>query len=145
MVCPYEVLSHIHAKERWKIEITTWSLHYSLSTLCNIKCNNNKLHLQQDTVLYLFNNTESLSSSVICGIFLQDFECSIDDPSLEWTVDVDLGPKPTVKRSDNTKAEVSIILKVQVKLLNEKGCSVILYVQQYCMYNNIKQKTCCLC
>lgn len=110
MVCPYQVLSHIHAKESWKIEITPWSLHYSLSTLHNIKCNNDTLHLQQDTVLYLFNSTENLSSSIICGIFLQENECSIDDPSLEWNVDVDLGPKPTVKRTDNTQAKVSIIL-----------------------------------
>jgi len=76
----------------------------------NIKCNNDALHLQQDTVLYLFNNTENPSSSVICGIFLQENECSIDDPNLDWTVDVDLGPKPIVKRTDNTKAKVSIIL-----------------------------------
>ena len=78
--------------------------------MCNIKCNNDTLHLQQDTVLYLFNNTESLSSSVICGIILQENECSIDDPRLEWTVNVDLGPKPTVKTTDNTKPKVSINL-----------------------------------
>lgn len=110
MVCPYQVLSHIHAKESQKIEISTWSFHYSLSTLYNIKWNNDTLYLQQDTVFYLFNNTENLTSSVICGIFLQENECFIDDPSLEWTVDVDLGPKPTVKRNDNTKAKVNIIL-----------------------------------
>jgi hypothetical protein len=80
----------------------------------NIKCNNDILHLQQDTVFYLFNNTESLSSSLICGIFLQDYECSIDDPSLEWTVDVDVGSKPTVKRNDNTKAKVSISIKYKL-------------------------------
>jgi hypothetical protein len=107
MVCPHPVLSHVHAKGSWKIEIATQSLHYSQRALRNIKCNNDILHLQQDTVVYLLNNTESLSPTLMCGIFLQDYECFIDDPNLEWTVDVNLGPKPKVKRNDNKKAKVS--------------------------------------
>lgn len=55
---------------------------------------------------YILNNTEGLTSRRICGIILQGNGCSKDEPSLEWTVDVDLGPKPEVNRVNNTITDV---------------------------------------
>jgi hypothetical protein len=63
-------------------------------------------HILQDTVVYIFNNTKGLTSSRICGIVFQGNGCSEDEPSLEWTVDVDLGPKPNNGTADSGKAAV---------------------------------------
>jgi hypothetical protein len=63
-------------------------------------------HILQDTVVYILNNTEGLTSSRICGILFQGNGCSEEEPSLEWTVDVDLGPKPNTGTADYRKAGV---------------------------------------
>ena len=114
--------SFIHRRTRtlknWNHD--TKSQSFIKAHFTKLKCDHDILHLQQDTVIYIFNNTESPSSRRICGIFLQGSECYKDDPSLEWTVNVHLGHKPVVKRTDNTKAEVTVNHWVHVKLLNEK-------------------------
>ncbi|KAJ4436564.1 hypothetical protein ANN_16597 [Periplaneta americana] len=58
------------------------------------------IDLNMDSVFYILDNTNGLNSSRVCGILLQSSECSMDEPSLEWTVDVDLGTKPKVSKSD---------------------------------------------
>jgi hypothetical protein len=55
----------------------------------------------QDTIIYILNNTEKLTSSRICGIIFQEHGCSKDDQNLEWTVDVDFGSKPKFNRNDD--------------------------------------------
>jgi hypothetical protein len=71
-------------------------------------------------VVYIFNNTKGLTSSRICGILFQGNGCSKEEPSLEWTVDVDLGPKPNVRRTDYRKANVraSIYSKFSIQTTN---------------------------
>jgi hypothetical protein len=59
----------------------------------------------QDTLLYILDNTQGLTSSRICGILFQTHGCSEDEKSLEWTVNVNVGSKPKVNRSDNSRAQ----------------------------------------
>lgn len=60
------------------------------------------IHL--DTLLYILNNTQGLTSSRICGVMFQNHGCSQDDDSMEWTVNVNVGSKPKVNRKDDSRA-----------------------------------------
>jgi len=57
-------------------------------------------------VAYVINNTEGLTSSQICGITLQGNGCSGDQLSLQWSVDVDPGPKPEIITANSSEANV---------------------------------------
>jgi hypothetical protein len=63
-------------------------------------------YIPQDTIAYILNNTDGLTPSRICGIVLQGNGCSNDEPSLEWTVNVDRGPKSKINTGSNTRANV---------------------------------------
>lgn len=63
------------------------------------------IELHIDTVLYIYKNARPPPGQV-CGIVLQDYDCSIDDPIFQWTVDIDYGLKQEVKKTDNRKADV---------------------------------------
>jgi hypothetical protein len=60
----------------------------------------------QDTLLYILDNTKGLTSSRICGVIFQTHGCSEDDESLEWTVNINVGSKPKVNRSDAGRAHI---------------------------------------
>jgi len=60
----------------------------------------------QDTLIYILENTQGLTSSRICGIIFQTHGCSKDDESLEWTVNVNVGSKPEVNKSDVGRAHI---------------------------------------
>jgi hypothetical protein len=60
----------------------------------------------QDTLAYIINNTEGLTSSQICGIILQGNGCSRGQLSLQWSVDVDPGPKPEINTANSSEANV---------------------------------------
>jgi hypothetical protein len=77
------------------------------------------LQILQDTVAYILNNTKGLTSSRICGIVLQGNGCSKDEPSLEWTVNVDPGPKPKVNSENNRTADVRASLYTKILYLEE--------------------------
>jgi hypothetical protein len=66
------------------------------------------LYFPQEPLLYIYHNTEELPSARICGIVFQGNGCSKDEPSLEWTVDIDPGPKPEVKRIDNRESDIKV-------------------------------------
>jgi hypothetical protein len=70
--------------------------------------NDTVLYILQDTAIHIFNNTENITSSRVCGILLQGNECSKDDPSLEWTINIDPGRKPEFNRIDNKEADVRV-------------------------------------
>jgi len=55
---------------------------------------------------YVINNTEGLTSSHICGITLQGSGCSGNQFSLQWSVDVDPGPKPEINTTYSSEANV---------------------------------------
>lgn len=55
---------------------------------------------------YIINNTEGLTSSQICGITLQGSGCSRGQLSLQWSVDVDPGPKPEINTANSSEANV---------------------------------------
>jgi dTDP-4-dehydrorhamnose 3,5-epimerase-like enzyme len=81
--------------------------HFQISTVIfhNFTC-------LQDTVLYIYWNTNPLRPTQVCGIVLQDYGCFADDPSFNWAIDILCGPKPEVKRTDNRKADVEVNLCV---------------------------------
>jgi hypothetical protein len=60
----------------------------------------------QDTVAYIISNTEGLTAGQICGIALQGYGCSRGQSSLQWSVDVDPGPKPEINRGNSSEAHV---------------------------------------
>jgi hypothetical protein len=66
------------------------------------------LNVQQDSVLYIFNETKSINSKRFCGILLQENGCFKEEPSLEWTIDIP--PKPEVNRTDNKQENVEVSL-----------------------------------
>jgi hypothetical protein len=63
-------------------------------------------------VVYIFTNTEQNDiSRRACGIILQGYGCSEQDPSLEWTINIE--SKPEVDRkTDNTRADVKVSLHI---------------------------------
>jgi len=63
-------------------------------------------YILQDTVAYIINNTEGLTSSQICGITLQGNGCSRNQSSLQWSVDVHPGPKPEINTTNSSEANV---------------------------------------
>jgi len=63
-------------------------------------------YILQETVAYIINNTEGLTSSQICGITLQGKGCSRNQLSLQWSVDVDPGPKPEINTANSSEANV---------------------------------------
>jgi len=63
-------------------------------------------YILQDTVAYIINNTEGLTSSQICGITLQGNGCSRGQLNLQWSVDVDPGPKPEINTSNSCETNV---------------------------------------
>jgi hypothetical protein len=72
------------------------------------------LHAQQDPILYIYKNTKNLPAARICGILLQGSHCSEDEPSLEWSIDIDLGSKPEDNRNEDRKAHVRISLYIYI-------------------------------
>lgn len=68
------------------------------------------LNALQDSILYIYKNTEDLPSARVCGIVFQGDECSKDEPSLEWSIDIDPGSKAEDTRIENRKAQVRISL-----------------------------------
>jgi hypothetical protein len=75
------------------------------------------VYVPQESILYIYKNTEDLPSGRICGIIFEGNGCSRDEPSLEWTIDIDLGSKPEANRIDNKKADVKV--STHVILLHE--------------------------
>jgi len=65
----------------------------------------------QNTTLYIFNKTQGLTPSRICGILFQGHGCSGNDQSFEWTVDVTLGSKPKINGNGDSRADVRKIKK----------------------------------
>lgn len=63
-------------------------------------------------MIHIFENTENLTASRVCGILLQGYECSTNDPSLEWTINIPPGPTPEVNRIDHMKADVRASLYI---------------------------------
>lgn len=55
---------------------------------------------------YILNNTKGVTSSQICGITLQGNGCSGGQLSLQWSVDVDPGPKPETNTANSSEANV---------------------------------------
>lgn len=55
---------------------------------------------------YILNNTKGVTSSQICGIALQGNGCSGGQLSLQWSVDVDPGPKPEINTANSSEANV---------------------------------------
>lgn len=72
------------------------------------------LHILQDTVAYIISNTEGLTSSHICGIILQGNGCSSDESSLQWSVDIDPGPKPELNRELNVCTSTRMTFHIAV-------------------------------
>lgn len=68
------------------------------------------LHL--DTVLYILDNTQGLTSRRICGVMFQSHGCSDGDGSMEWTVDVNLGSKPEVNGNYDSRTNASEALTI---------------------------------
>jgi hypothetical protein len=71
----------------------------------------------QDTVAYSLNNTEGVTASQICGITLQAKGCLTGQSSLQWSVDVDPGPKPEINTANSSKAHVRASIYVTYVLL----------------------------
>jgi hypothetical protein len=59
-------------------------------------------------VLHIFRETNSINSRQVCGIVLQGSGCFIDEPSLEWTIDIP--PKPEIKTTDNKRVNARVSL-----------------------------------
>jgi hypothetical protein len=74
----------------------------------NEKMLNVILYIQQDSVIYIFKETESINSRRFCGIFLQENGCFKDEPSLEWSIDIP--SKPEVNRTDNKRENAGVSL-----------------------------------
>lgn len=64
------------------------------------------LYILQDTVVYILTNSEGLTSSQICGIILQGYGCSRGQLHLQWSVNVDPGPKPEINTANSSEANV---------------------------------------
>ena len=60
----------------------------------------------QETLGYIISNTEGLTSSQICGIILQGSGCSSGQLGLQWSVDVDPGPKPEINTANSSEGNV---------------------------------------
>jgi hypothetical protein len=60
----------------------------------------------QETLAYIINNTEGLTSRQICGITFQGSGCSSGQLSLQWSVDVDPGPKPEINTANSSEGNV---------------------------------------
>ncbi|XP_049773535.1 sphingomyelin phosphodiesterase-like isoform X2 [Schistocerca cancellata] len=66
-----------------------------------------------DTVVYIIDNTPTLTGHQICSVLLQDLDCAETEPPYEWTVDIDLGEKPQyVPPSDPAEGEVLTVLHI---------------------------------
>jgi hypothetical protein len=68
------------------------------------------LNVQQDSLIYIFKETESINSKQFCGILLQGNGCFKDEPSLEWTIDIP--SKPEVNRIDNKRENAGVSLYI---------------------------------
>jgi hypothetical protein len=75
-------------------------------------------HALQDPILYIYKNTENLPSARICGILFQGSQCFVDEPSLEWSIDIDPGSKPEDNRIEDKKANVRISLYIYNTFIN---------------------------
>ncbi|XP_069688528.1 sphingomyelin phosphodiesterase-like isoform X2 [Periplaneta americana] len=86
---------------------TCVELHIQKEEVCS-----GAINTTMDTFLYILNNTTGLTPNRICGIVLQDRGCSADDDSLEWTLDIDLGSKPTAVEVSNENKNTSDALTI---------------------------------
>jgi hypothetical protein len=48
----------------------------------------------------------------------QGSDCFEDEPSLEWSIDIDFGSKPEYNRTEDRKALVRIILYIYIAFIN---------------------------
>jgi hypothetical protein len=91
-----------------KIEYLNSRYTDSMTHYAHCKMLNVILNVQQDSVIYIFKETEDINSRRFCGIFLQGNGCFNDDLSLEWTIDV--ASKPEINRTDNKRENAGVSL-----------------------------------
>ncbi|XP_049856755.1 sphingomyelin phosphodiesterase-like isoform X1 [Schistocerca gregaria] len=66
-----------------------------------------------DIMVYIIDNTPTLTAKQICSVLLQDLNCPENEPPYEWTVDIDLGDKPQyVPPSDPAEVDLLTVLHI---------------------------------
>ncbi|XP_023725625.1 sphingomyelin phosphodiesterase [Cryptotermes secundus] len=68
------------------------------------------LHL--DPILYIYKHTANLPAARLCGIVFQGSQCFVDEPSLEWSIDIDPGSKSEDNRIEDKKAHAASPLTI---------------------------------